>query len=438
MIIIKNPYKEIINIIGFQEYNPNISYRPLLFNTDINVEEGTLLYNVFSGMLVLANKSIETIELLVKYWFYVPAEFDDIEFVNKIRHLLIEKERINEITTYTIFPTTNCNARCSYCFEIGRKKNNMTSKTALKVADYITTQSKGANVVLRWFGGEPLLNINSINLICSNLKKNKIDFESKMATNGFLFDKQLVMAIKNLWNLSQVQITIDGRRDYYNKIKQYRTSADAFSKVLSNIHLLTESQIKVIIRLNISDENSEELISLVKNDLIPKFRSNRYVSIYSHLLSTQLVGTADKLRETLKQKHKLDEIIYTSGFSCQNLIPTTPKIYRCIADDKCSVTILPDGKIGLCEHYTEDKFISDIETPEIINEDVVQELRDKLVDFDICKKCAYYPRCIKLRCCPEANFCNSDIMAHNIGRLKKEILGEYSLWKFKLQSKKDE
>ena len=438
MIIIKSPYKKIIDIIGFQKYNPYITYRPLLFNLDIKVEEETLLYNVFSGMLVLSNKSIETFELLVKYWYYVPTEFDDIGFANKVRQLLIEKEKINGITTYTIFPTTNCNARCSYCFEIGRRKYNMTFNTALKVADYITTQSKGAKVVLRWFGGEPLLNVNSINLICSNLKKNKIDFESKMATNGFLFDKQLVMTIKNIWNLSQVQITIDGTRDYYNKIKQYRTSTDAFSRVLSNIQLLTESHIKVVIRLNVSEENSEELISLVNNDLIPKFRGNRYVLIYSHLLNTQLAGDTDKLRETLKQKNILDDIIYTSGFSCQNLTPTSPKVYRCIADDRRSVTILPNGKIGLCEHYTEEKFISDIETPEIINEDVVKELRNNLVDFDICEKCAYYPRCIKLKCCPEANFCNLDIMAHHIDRLKKEILGEYSSWKFKVQSEKGE
>lgn len=434
MIIIKKAYQEIQKIIGIQEYNKHTSYRSSRYNINLYVKEGTLIYNVLLGALILIEDGKESEDVncfLVNNWFYVPNDFEDIAFVKRIRISLIAKDIVDKTTTYTIFPTTKCNARCPYCFEKGRTGSNMTIETASNVSEYITTHSKGEKVLIRWFGGEPLLGTSSINTICKNLHDKGIDFVSKMATNGFLFNELLISNAKRLWNLKQVQITIDGTRDSYNKTKRYNTPIDAFSKIITNIHHLAKNKILVVIRLNIDETNIDDLLLLMRSCIIPEFQGNKYVMVYSHLLDKLIFNSKESIKDILSKKNLLDKEIYALGFSCNSTIPTSPKIYKCITDDKRSITILPNGKIGLCEHYTEDKFFSDITTPEIADKNIIKELREYHDDLLICKECPYYPRCIRLKCCPEDQVCNKFLMEYNIDRLKDMALSEYNYWKHK-------
>jgi len=62
----------------------------------------------------------------------------------------------NDITSYTILPTTGCNARCYYCFEHGSKVMTMTRETAGEVVRFITEHcGPKKTVAIMWFGGEP-------------------------------------------------------------------------------------------------------------------------------------------------------------------------------------------------------------------------------------------------------------------------------------------
>ena len=141
-----------------------------------------------------------------------------------------------EKTEFTVLTTTDCNARCYYCYEKGIRREPMTRETAIAAADYIACASRGEKVRLRWFGGEPLFNREAIDVICGALEQKKICFESAMTTNGFYLDEKTTADAVEKWNLKNVQITVDGTEKTYNRIKAYIDAEEnPYRRVMNNI-----------------------------------------------------------------------------------------------------------------------------------------------------------------------------------------------------------
>jgi sulfatase maturation enzyme AslB (radical SAM superfamily) len=95
----------------------------------------------------------------------------------------------------------------------------MSKNVADKIISLIMKRKELEKVHFSWFGGEPLFNNEIISYICSELKKNNINYSSSMITNGLLFNKELILKAKDLWRLSHLQITLDGTEYEYEKIK---------------------------------------------------------------------------------------------------------------------------------------------------------------------------------------------------------------------------
>lgn len=435
MIIIKEAYKEIQMRLGCQNYKEDNAFHVSVFVVKESTPKGDLLYNTLTGEIILTESEDDAQELKKK-WYYISNENDEFLVLEKLRKQLIDSEISDAISTYTIFPTTDCNASCYYCFEEGRKKKNMNKATAVKVAAYISGKCKNNEVTIRWFGGEPLVNKMAIDIVCSLLKEKDISFTSKMVTNGFLFSKSNIEKACKNWHLTQVQITIDGTESQYNKIKNYNCSKDInpFCKVLNNIDLLTSKGVYVIIRLNVCLDNIADQINLCKTVLLTRFKNNNQISIYSHLLLESLVsGTVCEHKKLFGQKEILDDLIYNNGFSCHNKASTKFKLYRCVSDNKKSVTILPNGEIGLCEHYSDNHFVTHIDSSSPINSGEVNFLRARLPKLELCSDCSFYPFCIRLKCCPEHGTCTPELKGQYIRNLHRELIAEYESYLHKME-----
>jgi UTP--glucose-1-phosphate uridylyltransferase len=106
-----------------------------------------------------------------------------------------------------------------------------------------------------------------------------------MTSNGYLFDEKLVTKAVHSWNLEDIQITLDGTENVYNKTKNYiYKNTNAFKRVIDNIGLLLKAGVRVMIRLNIGEHNKEDLYELVK---YPETMAN-----ISFVEQTELSGTA--------------------------------------------------------------------------------------------------------------------------------------------------
>ena len=112
----------------------------------------------------------------------------------------------------------------------------MDSAVAEKTAEYIARHCGGKEVSLSWFGGEPLYNMEAIDIICRRLEDKSVAFHSKMISNGYLFDKEIVRKANEDWKLRNVQITLDGTEDVYNKTKAFiYKGINAFKRVIGTV-----------------------------------------------------------------------------------------------------------------------------------------------------------------------------------------------------------
>lgn len=226
-------------------------------------ENERLLYSTLSTSILTMDNEMY-VEIFEKKSFdkYVAecAELCDMGFlfIGEPDAQLKELERIRKeivdtdhgITAITIAPTMDCNARCFYCFEHGAIKGTMSPETAEKVADFLIERCTEKELYISWFGGEPLMAPDIIDRINARLLNADISVESTITTNGILITQDIVNMFQK-WNVTRVQITLDGLFDEYNKIKNYSLDiADPFERIMENIELVMRSGISVHLRVN--------------------------------------------------------------------------------------------------------------------------------------------------------------------------------------------
>ena len=223
MKVIKEQIAAVKVVLPNQELNMAKSYRALSFCVITKVDGQNIAYNALTGELTELSDSearlfdfdeIKLDELsipLAEKWFFVPVDHNDIQLAEEIRAFVKIFQKKDGIFSYTIFTTMDCNARCFYCYEMGRPRTPMSEETAREVVEFIDKNvSSKRKVKLSWFGGEPLYNQNVINIITDGLRKKDIEFKSHIITNGYLFDDKVVANAKEKWNIKRVQISLDG------------------------------------------------------------------------------------------------------------------------------------------------------------------------------------------------------------------------------------
>lgn len=412
-------------------------YRMMHFCVEKPQDNGVLLHNLLTKELLFLTQAeydrYLELDYLREHWFVVPEDTNDKEHADLVKWVLTTRHKKSEdITAYTIFPTTDCNARCFYCYELGRSRVPMSKETALKVVQYIKNHCGGKKVKITWFGGEPLYNQEAIDTICTGLREEGVEYASTMVTNAYLFDANTVQKAVKLWNLKRVQITLDGTETVYNRIKAFiYNEENPYQRVLSNIEQLLEAAIFVTVRMNMDLYNAENLLHLVQ-ELAQRFGGKERICVYAHHLfkaneSMADTHTVEEWAQREEAMCRIEECLAQNKLSPQVGIAKKIKLTRCMADCGNAVTILPDGNIGLCEHFSETEFIGHIDRDEF-DQAVVASWKEPIAQIEECATCFCYPECIKLKKCPNNNKC---VLQHREGILRKtqrQMENEYQMW----------
>ncbi len=441
-----------VRLLGEQSYKPQLEYRKIKYHKTMPVDDGFLVYNTFTGELLLLDeyetsvfegkiKDDEVIETLVKKWLMVNLDNDDLKLSYQFAETayLYNCSRVGSPqNTFVILPTTDCNARCFYCYELAGNRRNMTEQTAHDVADFIERKcGSKRSIHIRWFGGEPLYNRMAIDVICADLRKKGIKYSCAMVSNGYLFDEQMVKDAANDWKLDTIQITLDGTEEIYNRIKAYiYKGVNAFERVIDNIKLLLEAGIAVNIRLNMDDHNEKDLFKLTEF-LIEKFKDYNNLNIYPHLLfedsCARISAREDNARhELIDMQIKLKEYILDNQKLSRSMLTPQKKVNHCMADSDATAMILPDGKLGKCQHFTDDHYYGSIYSDEIDVEVVNSFKKMGVVDPERCDGCELHPYCMCLASClivPRR--CDDYDKKIRVEDLETKILNAYKLYKAK-------
>ena len=413
--------------VGPQTRADGKHYRLMTYVAQQPVDDGLLLYHTLTRSMVLLTpdeaSDITAQQDLIDRWFLAPLEHDDRKLCHQIRQMaLLLQPAVRSITGYTILTTTGCNARCFYCYEKGTKPVAMTAETASKVARYVMAHRGDGKVSLGWFGGEPLVNAKVIDQICTELSEHDVPFKSTMISNGYLFDADMVQRAKSLWQLRNVQITLDGTAETYNRVKDYvYRDANAFERVLTNIALLTAAGIRVSIRLNVDKHNIGEMLQLVSL-LNQRFGENKCLTVYSHALFAQ--RTPEDSAALYRERMQLEQQIAACGYSRKEKLQRDIKLNRCMADNDVSVVIAPDGHLGKCEHYVDREFFGHIDS-EKRDEKVIRRFKERPADTQACNGCFYYPQCCRLVMCESTCGYTPEMCQEQLYKTKEAMKAAY-------------
>ena len=397
----------------------------------VPVPEGELYHHTLTGEVVLLSHEEVAAMLeggdvhdeLVARWYLVPQGFDEYGFAQQVRKtakLLVREKK--GITGFVVFTTLHCNARCPYCYERGRPQRSMTDQVAHDVAAFIMRQCAGNDVRLNWFGGEPLVNLRAIDIIVGDLTAAGIGITSKMTSNGYLFDEALVRHAREVWNLGSVQVTLDGTEDVYNRTKAYvGIEGSAYERVLDNIDLLADAGMKVSIRLNMSAQNAQDLWQL-SDGLAERFAGKEGVRAYVALVrdftsyGCAHADSGQALAAYAALQQHLDEI----GVGSLDQPKKKHAENRCMADNDRWLTVLPDGRLGKCEHDSEERLVGSIYRADL--DDTMLEEWKRTVRVPACATCLFYPQCVRLALCPWiADDCMEDDRSQMLQDLTRQV-----------------
>lgn len=438
MRIINRPDEIINSLLGKQTIDKKISYRLSSFCFLKKIKDETIIFNNLTKEMISLSEneaeflkelpilSSELLKTFIEGWFLVPINFDDCKVADQVLQFYQIFKQKDGITNYVILPTSDCNARCYYCFEHGARKIHMSKQTAIDVANFIIKHHNSYPVEIKWFGGEPLYNIEAIDTICKILYKNNISFKSRMTTNGFLFDDDNILKAKNKWNLHRVQITLDGTEKNYNRIKNYiHENCNPFNIVTDNIEKLLHAKIKVSLRLNITESNIQDMYDLI--DFIEnRYSHNEYLKIYAaNLYDLKNIRTESEKIKLTNMWKEFEEHLYNKGLKNHSM-KRWLKINRgCMAQNDSSVVILPNGKLGKCEHYVDgEKSIGDIYNSSFDYNTI--NYWKEFKKLEECKYCVVYPNCFGVSNCPSRNsICSLDYKNELYHLLEKSIVSEY-------------
>ena len=359
---------------------------------DINIckdnNSGTVIYNTLTREF--------RIEPLASF-YKIPLTQDDIDcfrevYVNNIQ---------SDPQTVTILPTTNCNARCWYCYEHGISHCDMTIETAELAVGFIREKYTKPELTINWFGGEPLLCFDIIRYITTKLKESGYRLSTCVTTNGSLLNEQMIEFFKEHYDKVTANITIDGIKEDYANVKRYINipKEKAFDTVMRNIRLLIENNIFVLLRINYSDYGRAKSVYKYLADELGPFDKPRYHIYYAPIWqkNCNLENAEEEALKTIALLgNDIDINVLANPFLDNilvNSIANPKRLGHCTALSRNKMVINADGRLYRCHSMAcDDKYACGDLNSGIDTSALGYEIFEREHEKE-CGGCAFLPLC---------------------------------------------
>ena len=417
-------------------------YIQSFYNLIFPDENKYIIYNSYSGSIVVLsideytellsylNKKMPETDLihsLYKQGILIDASYDERARLSLLR--VTEMQQTSNLY-FRILPTTDCNARCFYCYESGIPHESMKEALIPEIVNFIDSciQENTKKVNIQWYGGEPLLEFQTIYFLSIKCKelfiRRNVDYSFTMISNGILLDNEKIDIFANQLKLKKIQITLDGTSDEYKIRKSYICNfSDPFKRVINNIHSLLDAGIRVDIRLNCDGLNFSSILNLI--DYLSKdFKGRKNLNVYPFPIYGSL-GTKQCFSSTPSQITPQQFLVIIKKLISNRLMHTPSlKLKRCscAATHFNSLDILPNGNLVKCMMNPNDS------VGNIFSGTIQNSAFNKWCSLDLPSKCTY---------CKYLPLCQGGCIAGHLGYSKnscfvyKDIL--YDLLKLLIQ-----
>lgn len=309
MINMKPNIKLIKTVEGFYFFD---------INTNNIIEINQKIYNYFNNILndvfdireiVLEEADANIINKMIQNGLL--SEVKDIEIEHSMTNYL-EDILNNELSHLCLQVTQNCNLRCEYCVFSGSYVNRTHSNqrmdwnTAKQAIDFLYNHSGNSdkNILIGFYGGEPILEIELIKKCIQYAKKvfNNKTVMFNLTTNATVLNEKIIDYL--LQNNVAITISLDGPKDVQDLHRKRIDGTGSYKKVMENIDVILKkrqlgAECNVIFNSVLSDD--VDLKSVVQF-----FNQDSRVNTFTHQIS--LVNDVNLVSEKKEEVNKNREI----------------------------------------------------------------------------------------------------------------------------------
>lgn len=322
-------------------------------------------------------------------------------------------------STFVLFPTYGCNLACDYCYQ--RKANtpmkSMSSEMIKKTLHFIkqrTMKDRSRHLMLKFFGGEPLVRPDIVLEISKSLQEwcneNNVEYFGTLTTNGTLLSGEIFESLTPF--LKAVHITMDGEEKFHNSKRFYKKDGSGtYNDIIKALELLKEKKIYTTLRVNIHEENLHGLRKLLEDFSKRDFNENKFLDLdFGLVLPEHSTGCEFDQEYYITTKKKvvefskvLNPVINEFGWEKIARIRLPDDIHSekipvlCDHTKRKRYIIDSNGDLYLCPSRSGEKSyrvgVLDDRGNAVFNEKYYQIINRSPWEFDECLDCPYLPLC---------------------------------------------
>jgi uncharacterized protein len=275
-----------------------------------------------------------------------------------------------ELKTLVLHVTDACNLGCRYCYygngdhaAVAREK--MSPETAARAVDFLMEHSGNLKeVIIVFFGGEPLLNLELMRFIVADAQKKamekgiRVDFA--VTTNGTLFTDKAIAFLRE--NHIGVTISMDGFETAHDRFRRFPNGAPSYGAILPGLarFLSDRGEKPVVARVTVAGE-SKDIPEILDHLLALGFSEAGFAPVTTGDLSYQL--SPGEMAKLLAHFKTLSEIFLSHAkkdefYGFTNLIDNLVVLHEGERKDyPCGAgmglfSVDPKGGLYLCQRLT--------------------------------------------------------------------------------------
>ena len=274
--------------------------------------------------------NFQNYDFLIKARILVDNQEDDLN----VYLADVLKNRYNSSDmALTILPTRGCNFGCIYCYEQDRPNVLMNEQTEKAIVKFVCSNSNLKRLSVVWYGGEPLLNFDSMVRLTKMFKQLNIEYSAKIVSNGYLLTKEKADLMKDL-AIRNIQITFDGSEEIHNQRRFLLGGQPTYRKIMDNLKYLLSinKEITIDIRTNIDRRNKDDYNKFYqdfKSEINDK-RVTMYPGFVSDLLSSECVSPEFNISEGGYKAQFILDIFDKYGIEIKSFLPKYRR-HSCVA-----------------------------------------------------------------------------------------------------------
>lgn len=257
-----------------------------------------------------------------------------------------------------IYPTEQCNFRCTYCYEdflLGKMPPPVISGVKNLISARV---GKIRHLEMGWFGGEPLAAKDVIYDICDHAARecaaHDVFLSGHVTTNGYFLDVDTVATLGRYGQRSY-QISLDGYGADHDVTRKLMSGGPTFQRIWANLTALAASDLDflIVLRVHLTTENLdsiERLGHVLRDGLLRDPRFKVFVKPIENLgpdaAHSFTIPPAERAAILARIHAAFDLPVPLPSVPGASSVAAAPKI--CYAARPNSLAIRADGTVQKC------------------------------------------------------------------------------------------